>query len=103
MRQNSCMAPTSYLKRDRAGSQLLAPGHSMQVDMRVAAYLHKESSGSPGSWSQDGPSDKLDLLLPLPLRMCVVDAQEPAKQGGQRCVLQKKAASSIIRLGKSTG
>ena len=64
--------------------------------MRVAAYLQKAQGGLPGSCSQDGRSDKLDLLSPLPLRMCVAHAQEPAEQGGQRCALQMKRVHALV-------
>ena len=62
--------------------------------MRVAAYLQKAPSDLPGSFSQDGRcSDKLDLLSPVPLRISIAHAQEPAEQGGQRCALHEQDIS----------
>lgn len=62
----------------------------------MAAYLQKASRCLPGSCSLDGCPDKLDLLLPLPLRMCVAHAQEPAEQGGQRCASKMKRAHALF-------
>ena len=95
MRQSSCMTLSSCLRHGRAGLHLLALGHPTQVDMRMAAYLQRSRSNLPGACSQDSCSDKLDLLSPLLLRMCVAHAQEPAEQGGQRCAQQMKRACCV--------
>ena len=62
-----------------------------QVNMRVAAHLLRPPGRLPGPCGQGGCSGRLSLLSPLPLRVCVAHAQEPAGQGSQRYALQSNA------------